>query len=664
MTLYACRKVTLDENLSKTNDPDSVVSETNGSAATRSGTFTSIEGEIQLGAQVANPLTVQNMMQAWNNLYVQQLTTLEHTHLYVRFLPTFEEYEILQEMEELELIDYPLDREIVQDGSYYHDPSIPADEITWQYAVVEKDFVPPVATSNYEVLSQLVVVEYNSHWVEEAYRIKGLFYDGAPYGHLVSTKPIIAPPGEEALIPEIIECPPNCVPVLLEVGEPPEWEWEWDCSNPPPPPTTACGCSPVANPRHPSGAVRVWDTQHGGGQWEGVQSVRITTWRKNVGFGWVFKKHTYTDLDGCWHIDKSYEKFIGSGSATIGLKMEFKNDKIVIRGMSHIADLPGYFETVTQHFTYTGTDFRDICIDIGVADAGEARKRYFAATTMNAFYNYNYYAGLDGIPQIEDLDILLHPFTANAAAPMFDQMNGNLLNELVQLYGVTNMLNAQTQGLGTGVISIAAAAWLFAPDILHGYAGATLDGPGRGLRSDVIKETLFHEFAHASHFTQVSNEYWIDNIEYVTNNEINNNNPPYGTLPTPGSGRCGVIEMWGFHYGPTLADRKYGLEHSNPVGPGFSQETERYINRLERTLNFSAAGVIPAGLSHDLIDVVNTPGEAAASDVFGGFTHFTIFNEMNDNILTPTDLRVPLSGVAPSGVTGTQINALFGDYGF
>ena len=41
--------------------------------------------------------------------------------------------------------DFPLDYEIINLGTYYHDPSLPVDAITWQYCVVPVGYVlPPV----------------------------------------------------------------------------------------------------------------------------------------------------------------------------------------------------------------------------------------------------------------------------------------------------------------------------------------------------------------------------------------------------------------------------------------------------------------------------------------------------------------------------------------
>lgn len=75
------------------------------------------------------------MTTAWNNLYQQTYQVLPATHWYVRFLPAqAAEMRTLVDLG-LILFDYPLDYEILEQGDLYHDPSIPSDEITWQYAV-------------------------------------------------------------------------------------------------------------------------------------------------------------------------------------------------------------------------------------------------------------------------------------------------------------------------------------------------------------------------------------------------------------------------------------------------------------------------------------------------------------------------------------------------
>ena len=56
----------------------------------------------------------------------------------------------------LTLLDHPVDFEIVREGDYYHDPEVDKDAITWQYAVVDKDFEFP-ADIKYEILDKCYI---------------------------------------------------------------------------------------------------------------------------------------------------------------------------------------------------------------------------------------------------------------------------------------------------------------------------------------------------------------------------------------------------------------------------------------------------------------------------------------------------------------------------
>ena len=101
-------------------------------------------GMIELGKTLENPYSRSNMAAALSELYpTRSEAQIPVTDLYVRFLPKgAEDFSRLENLG-VDLFDYPLDCEIITDGDYYHDPSIPEGEISWQYAVVPADFVFP-----------------------------------------------------------------------------------------------------------------------------------------------------------------------------------------------------------------------------------------------------------------------------------------------------------------------------------------------------------------------------------------------------------------------------------------------------------------------------------------------------------------------------------------
>jgi hypothetical protein len=115
---------------------------------------------IVLGEKLEDPYTVGNVREAIARVYPTRASEVKifPTDLYVRFLPeTEDDYALLLERG-LRLTDHPVDYRIVREGDYYHDPSVPEGAITWQYAVVGKDFDFP-AGIRYEVLDECYLSE-------------------------------------------------------------------------------------------------------------------------------------------------------------------------------------------------------------------------------------------------------------------------------------------------------------------------------------------------------------------------------------------------------------------------------------------------------------------------------------------------------------------------
>jgi hypothetical protein len=139
---------------------------------------------IVLGEKMKDPYSLENVEDAVKSLYPTKADRIDivATDLYVRFLPKDEkEYDSLVSMG-LELMDHPMDYKIVKEGDYYQDPEISEDKITWQYAVVRKDFVFP-KDIEYEILDQCYLSENDAatrsdgiDWTaveRESYRLTG-----------------------------------------------------------------------------------------------------------------------------------------------------------------------------------------------------------------------------------------------------------------------------------------------------------------------------------------------------------------------------------------------------------------------------------------------------------------------------------------------------------
>ena len=113
--------------------------------------------KIVLGARLENPYKTENITKALEALYPTKADRVEvrTTDLYVLFLPKDEEQLAL--LDGLRLTDHPLDFEILEDGDWYHDPEVPDDKMTWQYAVVPHDFDFPQV--EYEIIDECHISE-------------------------------------------------------------------------------------------------------------------------------------------------------------------------------------------------------------------------------------------------------------------------------------------------------------------------------------------------------------------------------------------------------------------------------------------------------------------------------------------------------------------------
>lgn len=203
---------------------------------------------IVLGQQLEDPYSVEHVKAALARLYPTKAgrVDVEATHIYARFLP--EDDEQLEELigQGLELSDHPFDYQILREGDYYHDPAVDGERITWQYAVVGKDFVFP-EDIRCEVLDRCYIPD------SDATRAPDIDWDA------VEREAFRLTGNEEMLLPET-----------------------------------------RGSSVHPEGRITIVDDKVDGGKPFGVAGVRVMT---NV---FVKFSSTYTDRDGYYKISKKY----------------------------------------------------------------------------------------------------------------------------------------------------------------------------------------------------------------------------------------------------------------------------------------------------------------------------------------------------------------------
>lgn len=131
---------------------------------------TEMQGMTKLGKQLENPYSVSNMKKALESLKLSnsnrrisgENVEITRTHLYIRFKPkNEEELAILKSDSTLVLYDYPLDYEIEETGSFYHDPEVPINQPTYQYCAVKVNQILPQGV-DYELLAELFIPDEDS----------------------------------------------------------------------------------------------------------------------------------------------------------------------------------------------------------------------------------------------------------------------------------------------------------------------------------------------------------------------------------------------------------------------------------------------------------------------------------------------------------------------
>ena len=205
--------------------------------------------KIVLGARLENPYKTENITKALQALYPTKADRVDvrTTDLYVRFLPkTEEQLEILEGME-LKMTDHPLDYEILEDGDWYHDPEVPDDRMTWQYAVVPHDFEFP--EMEYEIIDECHISENDP---------QTRAYDGIDWD-AVERQAYVMTGNSDYLLPET-----------------------------------------KAEKVYPSGRITILDESADGGKPVGVKGVRVSC------NSFVKFAHTYTDQDGYYKMGKKF----------------------------------------------------------------------------------------------------------------------------------------------------------------------------------------------------------------------------------------------------------------------------------------------------------------------------------------------------------------------
>ncbi|MFK7798219.1 MAG: hypothetical protein AB8E82_12250 [Aureispira sp.] len=635
--------------------------------------------EIIVGNKLPNPYAHDNVLAAFNTIYPNQSrNSLPITHVYLKLLPS--SWEALKHLQEIingletqnnskeahdpYLFAYPIHKEILQQGIYYHDPNIPTDVPSYHYVVVPPDFQVPAGTTS-EILAELIQVPYNTYIMAEAFRRVGADYYGVDGVLLDDCTPSCA--NYPQCFDPAVECNGGNVEPL-PVPCDPNGTWWYHCNqlfiptplNPTGGSTNSCGCYMPEEQNKPSGCVQVEDTQLG---WEGVRNIKVYV--KDLYF---FGRATWTTHSGCWSIDHQY--FGGMHPF-----VDWYNSKVEFRAMRGVYT-PQLAQVLQQNCgTHGGGIYHDFQIrHYRFTDNSKIERAHWVASTgLNALYEFDNYAlqegigGTNGSPRT--LRVWLLNQTGGASAPMLKDLVWSPIGNTAVNLGANFIGVRILPSINANVPSIRN----FLPDVTLSYGSSSL-------RSDNMKVTYYHEYAHVAHYrglpSSTRHSYWTDNIVRILDNVATNDNPPYGSPNTTGAGRTAIMEAWATHIGLLFADKQYGenCELSKRQPDQIESKKARYIYRspfgLEpfNTNSSDANAWMPEGIFWDLWDDQVHNGfplyvSEPIRDNVQGVSNQLMFNAITQG--TPTEF-VTVKNALKSNWNGNtaEIDSLFLEYGY
>ncbi|SDC90811.1 hypothetical protein, partial [Niabella drilacis] len=346
----------------------------------------------------------------------------------------------------------------------------------------------------------------------------------------------------------------------------------------------------------------------------------------------------------------------------------FESDRKEIRGYNDLANLGQYnlpLKHIYGNISYSMNN-ANISYERNTDDQGNDAKYYVAATVNNALYEFDENAAADGIlPPPYGIQILVHRFAGDGAAPMFAQMSGTYPVQM----GTIKSFFIGAAGIATGVfygdpVTVSAIATNIAskaPDVAIGY-----HWDADHFATDRIKEVAYHEFAHASHYRIADFNMWFDNIEFTVSHN------GYGNAGDPGVEKTDLIEMWGYFLGREYAHKRYGPNaHSSlPVFnfPPTAAFDNSWYAANERT-SFES-GHIPSGFLHDVSDsnnynVTHNLNDNITVDSIQGYKIGTIFNQLYGTtdavgLINKLQNFIPSSGNANTNQNYTLLRNAYG----
>ncbi|MDQ6843531.1 MAG: hypothetical protein M3Z92_04130, partial [Bacteroidota bacterium] len=428
----------------------------------------SIERITTLGVQLTNPYLIPNMQQAYTNLGLSSsLATI--TNKYVRFRPTTVDQlatlDSTLDAQGLELFDTPVDYVVTYEGDYYQDPAIPDSLPTWQYAVLPPNFIFPSGIT-YEILAQIHIPGDSYTAVEtEAERLASLQDSlnggNGPSGKSGGIQPNVASDCDPCYVWDPITR--QCVP-------------QGNCGGNPPPPSPDAAI--------PAGNIFVHDTNLS--RDIGLRKARVVAKR------WFKIERVFTDNYGHFIFTKHFKH-------KVKVIEKFKNSDANIYGIRGLMIWQMLFPIKRTLGIYDVNKANIIFINTQNGPVNSKGNRYWAgATTHNAVQEHRDYSAqfsFSTAPTAMNIYITnWGTFEGSASTPLFHK---RFLRDLPSSFINTFLIGLLVPNF-IGIEKLAAVFARVNVDMAIDYHTNLA-----GFTSDWLKETIYHEMSHASHYTKV-----------------------------------------------------------------------------------------------------------------------------------------------------------------
>jgi hypothetical protein len=373
-----------------------------------------------------------------------------------------EQTQFLQESE-LNLFDYPLDREVEEEGDYYLQPGMNPDDYPWLYTVVDISYQPP-ADIVYEVLQEIHVPDQDIWLEDEALKITGNSIDDSCGG--ISYR-----------LPQPCDDPCNPGP---------------GC--PLPPPTCGGGdIPPSVDIKKPAGRITVWDTN-----FNDELPLRRT---RVVARRWFKIDPIYTNDNGQFQCTKRFGN-------KVNIFVKFLNNHIHMSRLMGNPVTRSLFPIKKGIGIYSGNLSNiNFLFEQGNSVYARTYRHWWAAQFMNAYLEYGEMATQRTIGQLSfgKLRVALTSFSfisGGGATPMNSHkiFSGFPTWDYIK-YFFSNPINTQS----TLIYNALANGLLFRfMDMGIGFRTSQM------WQSNQVKDLIYHEMTHAAHFAKVGESWWND----------------------------------------------------------------------------------------------------------------------------------------------------------